>query len=141
MVQASVVEEPEEASAEPATEAEIFLKEWAKDTIKRNIPFLNETLRSLLSLAIGLSGASMIFMGAGVRIQFRAVAVLFFLASAVISLLGASPYEGQVSFFCPADIETHKAKALRFKLASVRWATGLILAGIVAGLTGWMSGP
>jgi hypothetical protein len=123
-----------EVMAQPATETEVFLKEWAKETIKRNIPLLNDVLRSLLTLSTALSGAS--FLAQTVTPAFRVGAAICFLGAMLASLRGILPYEGTGSFLVPEEIRIHKEKAQESKLACVKLAAGLIIFGIVAAAIG-----
>src|SRR5437870_12649275 len=110
----NAADEIAEVAAEKATETDIFLKEWGKETVRRNIPFLNEVLRSLLTLSVALCGGSLV-LGPTISIGWRVVAGSAFLIAAIVALVVVMPYKGAASFLVPADVLSHKQKAISFK--------------------------
>ncbi len=116
--------------SKPASPREVFLYEWWEDSQKRNIPLLNDVLRSLLTLSAALSGSSMIFLSQ-VDGRLRVAASVFFLCAMMVSLHGLLPIAGKVSGYRPAEIAAHKERAQRLKTLQARLAASFIFGGLV----------
>jgi hypothetical protein len=122
--------------SKPDPEAEFFA-DWGLETFKRNLTFVNETLRSVMTLSSALAGGSVVFgVQSGLSPSARVIAGFLFFAALIVSLVGVLPYHGQVDLRVPADIRQHKETALRLKLCCVWVAAFLIVLGLFAALIG-----
>jgi hypothetical protein len=123
--------------SEPADPFDVFLVEWAQDTAKRSIPFLNETLRTLVTLNVALLGGGLVLLREGVAPGWaRAAALLAFLLSLAAAFRGVLPFEGSPHLQMPAEIRAHKAAALRHKRRWLWLSSWLIVAGFAAAVAG-----
>src|SRR5438270_1129160 len=106
-------------SGEGVTETELptllddFYFEWAKDTLKRNLPFQNEVLRHVTTLSVALLGGGVALSGQKLlNPAFLVIALDCFLAALIAAFFGMLPYNGAgVDITCPDEIREHKAKA------------------------------
>lgn len=125
-----------EAEAQPADPVDVFHLEWARETLKRNLPFANEVLRSLMTLSATMLGGSIAFLDRVSSPWARIVAIICFLLALIASLLGVRPFEGTTELQIPSRIKEHKEKALKKKQDCLRWAGSLLYLGFLVALLG-----
>ncbi len=113
-----------------ATEEEVFYKRWAMASLRRNLPFVNDVLRSLVTLNVTLLGGSVVLLDSS-RLWpgFQVAVVACFLVSLVAAFFGMLPFTGTVDVFCPEMIRRHKTRALTWK----RWLLAAAAIALVAG--------
>ena len=119
----------EVVEAPTADPYDAFLCEWWEDSQKRNLPLLNEILRSLLTLATALSGSALLLLQQA-EPGLRIAAALSFLAAAGVALYGALPFAGKAHPYLPDEIAAHKSHAQLIKLTCAQAAGGLIAIGL-----------
>src|SRR5579859_1321922 len=96
-----------------ADEFDIFYVDWAKETVKRTIPFLNETLRQLVMLNAALFGGAATLLDKGkIGAGFQTALLICFLLSLFFAACGMLPYQGQARMTVPDEVRRHKAQAL-----------------------------
>jgi hypothetical protein len=125
----------------PADELDTFYVEWARESLKRNLPFVNEVLRGLVTLDTALLGGSVLWLGPQiVPAWFRLAVVLCFLLSLAAAFWGMLPYTGTaVDLRCPDLIHKHKTEALRTKQFWVWVAAWCLIAGFAVALVGLLA--
>ena len=121
---------PEVIQSVPASAVDAFLYGWWEESQKRNIPLLNDVLRSLMTLSTALSGSSLLFLNQ-VDVSYRLGAATFFLLALIVSLKGILPFEGRIRASRPDEILAHKQKAQEAKKIHVQAAAALIVIGLV----------
>jgi hypothetical protein len=121
-------------SAEPASDYEVFLCEWAKETLKRNIPFLNDTLQRLVTLNATFLGLSLLLLKEQVIAMWSCVAaMLCLLISLVASFWGMLPFPAVFSFQDLGEIIAQRDRATDWKVKCTRvGAVSFVLAFIAA---------
>jgi len=133
----SITEEPSDQKIKlgkwPDPE-DVFFFELGEEIFKRNIPFLNEILKQLVTMSIALSGGSLMFLDKSVcdPTLKLAASVMFFVAL-ISSFVGVLPYRDSVRRSDPDAIKENVKKATEWKngfvwAASIFIGLGLILA-------------
>ena len=110
---------------------------WGDELIKRDVPFVNEVLRQLVTLSAGLLAAHIaLYSQPLMRLGFKiAIAVLFLLALA-IALAGTLPHRRTLHRRAPYQIKREIEIALRLKLTILRFSAGFLLLGLLLALVG-----
>jgi hypothetical protein len=132
-----------EVESTPADPVDVFYVEWAQDTAKRNLHFLNETMARLVTLNATLLGGSLVFLKDDVVSPlWKMWAIVFFLASLMAAIFGMIPWPGvgPVNLFEPAAIRAHKAQAQRFKENRLRYSLLYLIGGLFVAVLGYATG-
>lgn len=115
---------------EPTTE-EVFYSDLGDELFKRNIPFLNDVLRQLMTLSVGLMGGGMFFLTDAVCDKgMRLVAMGMFFISLGISLIGILPYGHAVHLGMPVEIRESVNRAIWWKTGWVWGSTVFLVLGL-----------
>jgi hypothetical protein len=122
--------------------AELF--KLGKRMIEGSIETVQDTLRQLLTLSTALLGGSIAFMNEQLTpLGFKAVCVLFFMATVGISFYGTMPYSAGLVPNIPESVRETRDRALESKTAKLRLAGGSLLLGFAVAVLGivWRSLP
>jgi hypothetical protein len=114
--------------------------QWGRDTVKENLARCFEAHKAILTLSTSLLGGTAAFLKEDVLPQpYRGAALALFFVSLLLSFIGLVPFESTVDLRVPADISSHKTRALRFKRCLLAGAgAALVLGlGIIAGYFIW----
>lgn len=101
----------------PPTEEDLFLLEWGKESLKKNIGIVNDALQRMVTLNSALLGGSIAFYDDKVMPTAAKFWVeLFFLIALISAFLGMLPKEERVDLKCPADVKAAKKHILDSKI-------------------------
>ena len=127
--------------SERAGEIEVFYKDWAKETVKRNLVFANELLRLFVTLNTTLLAGTIVLLNdPQVGRGFRVGAALCFLISLAVSILGVLPYGGvNINLLEPEAIRQHKKSALKHKQHWLQGAALFMLLGLLVAIVGMLT--
>ncbi|MCD8031147.1 MAG: hypothetical protein LUF85_10100 [Bacteroides sp.] len=110
----------------PPTEEETFYLDWGRESLKNNIRLSNDILKQQITISSALLGVSLIFQEILTTNSIKIAVVLSFFLSLIIAFIGLLPYERKVLLEVPAEIKSHKLKALRHKRYYL-WTSALCL--------------
>lgn len=113
------------------TQEEQALIEAAKDSLKSTTSKFNTVFVTLLTLNVGLLAVSMLFDATVLPKNERILAIICFLISLLVAIIGLIPFEGKVQMDTPDNIKSHITKATNYKKAFVIASVVILLIGIV----------
>ena len=127
---------------EPATQTEIFYCELGKELVKRELPFLNDVLRSLMTLNVSLLGGGIFFLSAGVCIPgLRMAAMMLFFLSLLFAFAGVLPKTEQAELFAPYLIQDAVKRITDWKTALLKGAAVFLILGLALAFLGVVLSP
>src|ERR1043165_2349730 len=116
---------------------DVFYTEVGNDIFKRNVPFLNEVLRQLLTLSVRLMGGSLFFLSEATCDQrYKFVAICFFFFAMLAAFIGVLPFRDSVRIGDPAHIRASIKKAITWKDGFVWTASIFLILGFFVMLIG-----
>ena len=120
------------------SEQDLFFVSLGDELVRRNLPYLNDVSRQLVTLSTALAGGSIaILRDADMCFPWlRFVAIAIFLLALATSLLGMLPRAGEITRRAPNVIRRGLETALISKRRLCRIAAGLIVGGLVVVLVG-----
>lgn len=108
-----------------------FYFQWSLESRKRTSLFVNEVLRSMMTLSGVMLGGSLTFLS-GIRLWCQAMAACCFFIALALSLLGIIPHVAKVPTFQPLVFRREHDKALQRKALLLNFAAAAIYLGFVA---------
>ncbi len=121
----------------PASDEEIFYVEIGKETFRKGIDVINESLSLLIKISGVLLSASVIFLD---RLKFSetilAVFLGFLFVSLLISFIGIMPYRSKVHLYAPYDIRDFIIKAFKWKWIFLMISGGSLMAAFLSAICG-----
>jgi hypothetical protein len=121
-------------TGEEPTEEEMFYVGLADEQIKKNLPFVNEVLRQLVTLSTALIAGSVAILGItrlAISPGLAASAVVCFLVSLACALVGVLPYCTTIHRRSPEEIKESIRKATDWKLRLARISGGALFVGLL----------
>lgn len=124
----------EAASADPAT---VLWTDAAQEIFKRNVPFLNEVLRQLLTASIALAGGGILFLSdAACQRGFKVTAGALFLLGILSALAGVLPYRDDVCPFEVRAVQDSLRRVIAWKSGWIWAASVFVVLGLVVAFVG-----
>jgi hypothetical protein len=115
----------------------VFYVEWAKESLKATIPFMNDMLYKFTLLNVALLGGGLAFVGEEtIGTGAKSVMILCFLVSLIFSLYGLRPYTGEVNLYRADIVMRHKHEVAESKRRVLDVAGFFLAAGFVVALIG-----
>lgn len=125
-----------------ATDDEVFFLEWARESVKRTCPQLNELLQKLITLIIALVGACLVAIKEKMMPQnWGTVATAIFLSALVFAIVGIWPRRKMLPLDCASEIENKEKAAIRYKATWVRASFTALCIGVAMTIAGFLSSP
>ena len=128
-----------EVEVTPLTPDDLHLMEWARETEKKTIPFLNETLARLVTLNVSLLGGALFFLKDNTikPESLRNSAVILFLLSLAAAIWGLQPCPGELQLQRPESIRQHKDHVTKVKEGPLQSSLILLYLGLLTAMVGW----
>ena len=128
---------PNEPKTELAGPTEIFYMRLGEEIVNRNIQTLNEVLRQLLTLSVGLAGGGAVFLSDDLCSKgLKIAAVIMFGLAMIASFVGVMPYREDVPMSMPCEIKASFERAIGWKDGFIYGAAVFIFLGFALALVG-----
>lgn len=114
-----------------ASPHEIFYFRLGEELYKRNIPFLNDVLRQLLTTSVSLMGGGIVFLSDALCNKgCKVAAITMFLLATLSALGGVLPYRDDLPLSMPYAIKAGVERAIWWKDGFVYTASIFIVLGL-----------
>jgi hypothetical protein len=132
-------QEPVQTGGTPSPQRELYM-EMSREVVRNRLPFINEVLRSLLTLNATLLGGSIVLLDPKtVGYDYRNASILFFFFSLVAAFLGVMPYSTRLSMLKPNQIQRELTGAFQRKRFFLILAGAFLSIGLGAAFFGLIS--
>jgi hypothetical protein len=126
-----------EVEADRATDEENFLCALGEELAKRELPFLNDVLRQLLTLSVSLLGGGIFFLSAdNCQPGLRLFAMIMFFLSLLLAFIGMLPASEKINLSIPESIKDAVQRLSSWKTGFVKGAGVFLILGLGAAFLG-----
>ena len=134
-------EPPREVQGQWASAEETLFVGIGEEIFKRNLPFLNDVLRQLLTTSIALSGGTLMFLSdPQCHKGMKLTAAAMFALAMICSFIGILPYRDSVRLDVPAEIKENVKAATWWKYSWICGSITFIFLGLALAFLGVLVG-
>lgn len=127
--------------AELVSAEDVFYLEWAREDVKKTVPYLNDCLQRLIVLDTALVAGSIVGLKDAMPLNWRIAVVIAMMLSLVIACIGVQPFGGALNWTDPDDIRRSEDETVKWKKWLLRIAGAIMILGMIVGVAGMSESP